>query len=71
MGRPIFQTYAEEGEEMRVYTFDIDLESVDISDIHRHFRTDLSGFGMEDFHCGMPDLEYDKFVPSNFGREDD
>ena len=54
---------------MRVYTFDIDLESVDISDIHRHFRTDLSGFGMEDFHCGMPDLIYDRDVPENFGRE--
>ena len=55
-------------EGMRVYTFDIDLESVDISDIHRHFRTDLSGFGMEDFHCGMPDLIFDRDVPEDFGK---
>jgi len=53
---------------MRVYTFDIDLESVDIYDIHRHFRTDLSGFGMEDFHCGMPDLIFDRDVPEDFGK---
>ena len=52
-----------------VYTFDIDLESVDISDIHRHFRTDMSNYSMEDFHRGMPDLIYDLDVSDNFGKE--
>ena len=54
---------------MRVYIFDIDLGTLDISDIRRQFRTDLTGFGMEDFHCGMPDLEYDKFVSDDFGKK--
>jgi len=29
----------------------------------------MSGYGMEDFHTGMPDLEYDEAVPSDFGRK--
>jgi len=52
---------------MKVYTFDIDLDSVAITNIVRQYRTDMSGYSMEDFHCGMPDLEYDSAVPSDFG----
>jgi len=37
---------------MKAYTFDIDLETLDITNIQHKFRTDLSGYGMEDFHCG-------------------
>ena len=56
---------------MKVYTFDIDMDDIEITNIHRYFEMDMSGYTMENFHCGMPDLEYDKFVPSNFGREDE
>ena len=54
---------------MKVYTFDIDLDSVAITNIVRQYRTDMSGYSMEDFHCGMPDLIYDRDVPDDFGRE--
>ena len=53
----------------KIYIFDIDLESVEITNIHRHFTGDGCGFSMEDFHGGMEDLEYDFFVPLDFGRE--
>ena len=53
---------------IKVYTFDIDLDSVAITNIVRQYRTDMSGYSIEDFHCGMPDLEYDKFVPEDFGE---
>ena len=56
---------------MKVYTFDIDLETVEISNIRRQYRTDLCGYTMGDFHCGMPDLEYDRDVPTDFGNETD
>ena len=54
---------------MRVYTFDIDMDEIEISNIHRYFEMDMSGYTMEDFHCGMADLEYDRDVPFNFCRE--
>ena len=53
---------------MKVYVFDIDLDSGEISNIHRQFKTDGCGFDMSDFHTGMEDLEYDRDVPDNFGR---
>ena len=56
---------------MKVYTFDIDMDEIEISNVRRIYRTDVCGFGMEDFHCGMADLEYDFFVPDNFGKEDE
>ena len=57
---------------MRVYTFDIDWhDDVEIENIHRKHRTDKCGYSMEDFHCGMPDLEYDADVPFDFGNETD
>ena len=56
---------------MRVYTFDIDMDEIEISNIHRYFEMDMSGYTMEDFHCGMPDLEYDADVPFDFGNETD
>ena len=56
---------------MKIYTFDIAMDDIEISNVRRTYRTDVCGFGMEDFHCGMPDLEYDKFVPYNFGREEE
>ena len=54
---------------LKVYTFDIEIDSVAITNIARQFRTDMSGYSMGDFHCGMPDLEYDADVPLDFGRE--
>jgi len=51
-----------------VYTFDIDLETMEITNIKPRFKTDMSGFSMEDFHRGMPDLEYDRDVPEDFGK---
>ena len=54
---------------MKVYTLDIDMDDIEITNIHRYFEMDMSGYTMENFHCGMPDLEYNKFVPSNFGKE--
>ena len=56
---------------MKVYILDIDFNLVEFSNIGYKYLTDLSGYTMEDFHCGMPDLEYDKFVPYNFGREEE
>ena len=56
---------------MRVYTFDIDMDEIEISNVRRTYRTGVCGFGMEDFHCGMPDLEYDADVPFDFGNETD
>ena len=53
-----------------VYTFDVD-EDGEISNIKKRFTTDGCGFGMHDFHTGLEDLEYDKYVPANFGKEDD
>ena len=53
---------------MRVYTFDIDWhDNIEIMNIRRQHKTDSCGYTMEDFHCGMPDLEYDSAVPSDFG----
>ena len=46
-----------------------EVEAVAITNVRRQFKTDLSGYGMEDFHCGMPDLIYDTDVPLDFGRE--
>ena len=55
---------------MKVYTFDIDWhDNIEITNIRRQHKTDLCGYSMEDFHCGMADLEYDFFVSSNFGKE--
>jgi len=48
-----------------------EVEAVAITNIHRYFMTGSCGHKMEDFHCGMPDLEYDADVPLNFGREND
>ena len=56
-------------EETTTYTFDIDLETLEISNIRPRFETDMCGFSMEDFHRGMPDLEYDRDVPTDFGKE--
>ena len=50
---------------------DLDTDRVEIIDIEPRFTTDSCGYGVEDFHRGMTDLEYDSAVPSNFGREDD
>jgi len=47
----------------------VEVEDVAIRNVKRYFKTDLCGYTMGDFHCGMPDLEYNKFVPSNFGKE--
>ena len=55
---------------MRVYTFDIDIDEIGISNIHRYFEMDMSGYTMEDFHCGMADLIYDRDVPEGFGKGD-
>ena len=54
---------------MRVYTFYINLATLEIWNIQPRFKTDGSGFEMEGFHRGMPDLEYDRDVPSDFGME--
>jgi len=51
---------------MKVYTIGIEFFKEE-THVGYRYRTDLSGFGMEDFHCGMPDLEYDSAVPSDFG----
>ena len=51
---------------MKIYTFDIDLGMVEITNIRRQYKTDMSGFGMENFHCGLADLEYDRDVPWDF-----
>jgi len=52
----------------KVFTFDLDLKTLDITNIQPRFRTDRTQFEMEGFHRGMPDLEYDKFVPDGFGK---
>jgi len=54
---------------MKVYTFDIDLDRAEISNIKR--QMDRTGFQTEDLHGGLEDLEYDKFVPNDFGKEDE
>ena len=46
------------------------MDEIEISNIHRYFEMDMSGYTMEDFHCGMPDLEYDRDVPEGFGKGD-
>ena len=51
---------------MKVYTFDIDLDLVEISNIRRHFMMGSCGYRMEELHYGMPDLEYDRDVPEDF-----
>ena len=56
---------------MKIYTFDIAMDDIEISNVRRTYRTDVCGFGMEDFHCGMADLEYDRDVPTDFGNETD
>ena len=53
-----------------IYIFDVDEEG-EIFNIEEKYTTDGCGFGMEDFHTGLEDLEYDKFVPDDFGREDE
>ena len=55
---------------MNAYTFQINLVTLEIWNIQPRFRTDGSGFEMEDFHRGMPDLEYDRDVPEDFGKEE-
>ena len=45
-----------------------EVEAVAITNIRRHFMTDSCGYSMEDFHCGMPDLIYDRDVPEDFGK---
>ena len=45
----------------------VEVEDVAIRNVKRYFKTDSCGFEMKDFHCGMPDLEYDSAVPSDFG----
>ena len=47
------------------------MDEIEISNVRRTYRTGVCGFGMEDFHCGMPDLEYDADVPFDFGNETD
>ena len=56
---------------MRVYTFDIDWhDDVEIENIHRlDLYVATPKELMEDFHCGMPDLIYDRDVPDNFGKK--
>ena len=63
---------------MRVYTFSISgindakvyTIGIEFFEEETHvgyrFKTDMSGYGMEDFHCGMPDLIYDRDVPEDF-----
>ena len=53
---------------MKVYTFGIDMDDIEITNIRRQHKTDSCGYSMEDFHCGMPDLEYDRDVPEDFGN---
>ena len=53
---------------VRIYIFDIDLETLDITDIRPRFRADRTQFDMGDFHGGMPDLEYDRDIPEDFGK---
>ena len=48
---------------------DLDTDGVEIVDVEPRFTTDSCGFEMEDFHCGVPDLEYDRDVPTDFGKE--
>ena len=55
---------------MVVYTLEIDFDSMEVFNIQPRFRTDGTGFGMEAFHRGMPDLEYDRDVPSDYGKEE-
>jgi len=45
-----------------------EVEAVAITNIYRYFMTGSCGYKMEDFHCGMPDLIYDRDVPDNFGK---
>jgi hypothetical protein len=54
---------------MKVYTFDIDLDRGDISNVER--QMDRTGFQTEDLHGGLEDLEYDQDVPFGYGKEDD
>ena len=54
---------------MKIYTFDIAMDDIEISNVRRTYRTDVCDYTMEDFHCGMADLEYDRDVPEAFGRE--
>ena len=62
-------------QDMKVYTFDIEYTTAEFSanprmtNIGYRFMTGSCGYSMEDFHCGMPDLEYDFFVPDDFGKE--
>jgi hypothetical protein len=53
---------------MKVYTFDIDLETADISNIER--QMDRTGFQTPELHGGLEDLEYDRDIPNNFGKEE-
>ena len=49
----------------------VEVEDVATRNVKRYFKTASCGYSMEDFHCGMPDLIYDRDVPDNFGREDE
>ena len=51
-----------------VFIFDVDMETGEITNIRKIFTTDGCGFDMESFHRGMPDLEYDRDVPKDFGK---
>ena len=50
------------------YIFDVNTETGEISNIKPRFTTDGCGFEMEDFHIGLEDLEYDYYVPKDFGK---
>ena len=63
------ESYDEYRENLKVYILDIDFNLVEFSNVGYKYLTDLSGYTMEDFHCGMPDLIYDRDVPEDFGKE--
>ena len=52
---------------IKVYTIGIEFFEEE-THVGYRYKTDLSGYGMEDFHCGMPDLIYDRNVPEDFGK---
>jgi len=52
---------------MRVYTIGIEFFEEE-THVGYRYRTDLTCYGMEDFHFGMPDLEYDRDAPDGFGK---
>ena len=52
---------------MRVYTIGIEFFEEE-THVGYRYKTDSCGYTMEDFHCGMPDLIYDRDVPEDFGN---